>query len=231
MATASTTQERAAELNVLVRKQRSLWGDAVYRLMRNKAAVGGLIVIALAFLVALLAPLLAPYDPLLINQPVASQMEPQWTGSKYTDARFLLAGDGSAQGRFQDEIAARALDGSARLLGGRTDLPELHRAADGFVLLSLAEGMSNSMLEAMASGLPLLAPRVSGVIGLVEHGAHGALFDPRSVAEAGQALRWLADDPVRASTAGARCRGVAEALSLERSADLYVDLYSRCPGA
>ncbi len=93
MATASTTQDRAAELNVLARKQRSLWGDAVYRLMRNKAAVGGLIVIALAFLVAILAPLLAPYDPLLINQPVASQMEPQWTGSKYTDARFLLGTD------------------------------------------------------------------------------------------------------------------------------------------
>jgi len=93
VATASTTQERSAELNVLARKQRSLWGDAVYRLMRNKAAVGGLIVIAAAFLVAIFAPLLAPYDPILINQPVASQMEPQWTGSKYTDARFLLGTD------------------------------------------------------------------------------------------------------------------------------------------
>jgi len=43
MATASATQERAAELNILSRKQRSLWGDAVYRLFRNKAAVAGLI--------------------------------------------------------------------------------------------------------------------------------------------------------------------------------------------
>ena len=93
MATASTTQERAAELNVLVRKQRSLWGDAVYRLFRNKAAVIGLIVIASAFLIAIFAPVLAPYDPLLINQPVASQMEPQWTGSKYVDPRFTLGTD------------------------------------------------------------------------------------------------------------------------------------------
>ena len=93
MATASTTQERAAELNVLVRKQRSLWGDAVYRLFRNKAAVVGLMVIAAAFLIAIFAPLLAPYDPLLINQPVASQMEPQWTGSKYIDPRFVLGTD------------------------------------------------------------------------------------------------------------------------------------------
>lgn len=93
MATASTTQERAAELNVLARKQRSLWQDAVYRLFRNKAAVVGLIVIAAAFLVAIFAPAIAPYDPLRINTPVASQMEPQWTGSKYTDPRFLLGTD------------------------------------------------------------------------------------------------------------------------------------------
>lgn len=93
MATASTTQDRAAELNVLARKQRSLWGDALYRLMRNKAAVGGLIVIASAFLIAALAPLLAPYNPIAIPVNPASQMEPLWTGSKYTDPRYLLGTD------------------------------------------------------------------------------------------------------------------------------------------
>jgi oligopeptide transport system permease protein len=95
VATASTTQERAAELNVLARKQRSLWGDALYRLMRNKAAVGGLIVIVAAFLVAIFAQVLAPYDPISIppSSELASQMEPQWTGSKYTDPRYLLGTD------------------------------------------------------------------------------------------------------------------------------------------
>ena len=95
MATASTTQDRSAELNVLVRKQRSLWGDALYRLMRNKAAVGGLIVIISAFLVAIFAPVLAPYNPILIppSSELASQMEPMWTGSKYTDPRYLLGTD------------------------------------------------------------------------------------------------------------------------------------------
>jgi len=93
MATASTAQERAAELNVLTRKQRSLWGDALYRLMRNKAAVAGIIVIATAFLVAALAPFIAPYSPIDIPQNPASQMEPLWTGSKYTDSRYLLGTD------------------------------------------------------------------------------------------------------------------------------------------
>jgi len=93
MATASTAQERAAELNVLARKQRSLWGDALYRLMRNKAAVAGLIVIGAAFVIAALAPFIAPYSPIEIPQNPASQMEPLWTGSKYTDSRYLLGTD------------------------------------------------------------------------------------------------------------------------------------------
>jgi oligopeptide transport system permease protein len=93
VATASTTQDRSAELNVLARKQRSLWGDALYRLMRNKAAVGGLIVIFAAFLVAIFSSLIAPYDPINIPQNPATQMEPVWTGSKYTDARYLLGTD------------------------------------------------------------------------------------------------------------------------------------------
>jgi len=93
VATASTTQERAAELNVLARKQRSLWGDALYRLMRNKAAVAGLVVIFAAFMVAIFAQFLAPYSPIEIPQNPASQMEPLWTGSKYTDSRYLLGTD------------------------------------------------------------------------------------------------------------------------------------------
>jgi oligopeptide transport system permease protein len=93
VATASATQERAAELNVLARKQRSLWGDALYRLMRNKAAVAGIIVIFAAFMVAIFAQFLAPYNPIAIPLNPASQMEPLWTGSKYTDPRYLLGTD------------------------------------------------------------------------------------------------------------------------------------------
>jgi oligopeptide transport system permease protein len=61
--------------------------------MRNKAAVAGIIVIATAFLVAALAPFIAPYSPIDIPQNPASQMEPLWTGSKYTDSRYLLGTD------------------------------------------------------------------------------------------------------------------------------------------
>ena len=96
MATAVTAQEkRTAELNVLARKQRSLWGDAMYRLFRNRAALVGLIVIAVAALVAIFAPVLAPYGP-LEQHGKDGLMEPIWTkffGSKYTDPAYLLGSD------------------------------------------------------------------------------------------------------------------------------------------
>lgn len=63
MATAAASQERAVELNVLARKQRSLWGDALERLFRNKMAVVGLVIVGLFMLLALFAPVIAPYDP------------------------------------------------------------------------------------------------------------------------------------------------------------------------
>lgn len=90
--TTVTASERAAELNVLARKQRSLWRDALERLLRNKAAIGGLLVILAAALIAILAPWISPYDPLK-QFSGHGQLEPLWTGSKYTEREFLLGTD------------------------------------------------------------------------------------------------------------------------------------------
>ena len=91
-----TAAEPAADLNVLVRKQRSLWQDAWYRLLRNKAAVVGMVVVVLFMVVALISPFLTQWglihDPLKQDTP-NSLMEPLWTQSKYTHASYLLGSD------------------------------------------------------------------------------------------------------------------------------------------
>src|SRR5438270_8531832 len=105
MATTAATQQqaRAAELNVLARTQRSLWRDAWYRLIRNRAALVGLFIIGFVSLVAIFADFnlfgihirLAPYDPLLIKQN-NQLMEPIWTrffGSKFTDPAYVFGSD------------------------------------------------------------------------------------------------------------------------------------------
>jgi oligopeptide transport system permease protein len=92
--TATTSQRRSADV-VLERRQRSLWGDALTRLLRNRAAIVGLVVIGIAAFVALFAQVIAPYDP-LAQDPPKQLMEPIWTkafGSKYTDPAFVLGSD------------------------------------------------------------------------------------------------------------------------------------------
>lgn len=100
MATVTTTRtaaERSAELNVLVRRQRSLWADAWYRLRRNKAAVGGMVVVVIFMIIAAIAPLLT--DLGIINDPIGKQDTahnlgvPFWEGGKYYYSQFPLGSD------------------------------------------------------------------------------------------------------------------------------------------
>ena len=92
-----TSAERAAELNVLVRKQRSLWQDAWYRLVRNRAAVAGMIVVVLFMIIAGIAPLLTDWG--IINDPINHQDtphnlgEPFWVGGKYYYPAYPLGSD------------------------------------------------------------------------------------------------------------------------------------------
>ena len=94
MATVTTTpaQQRAIDANVMVRKQRSLWGDAFYRLRRNKAAMLGVAIILVAGFLAIFAPLIAPYDPVIQNTKL-NNMDPLFTGTQYTNSRYLLGSD------------------------------------------------------------------------------------------------------------------------------------------
>jgi oligopeptide transport system permease protein len=91
-----TAADRAAELNVLVRKQRSLWQDAWYRLIRNRAAVVGMVVVVVFMVLAATVPLMTQLgwlkDP--IHQTQGNYvLEPSFTGSKYTNPDFLLGTD------------------------------------------------------------------------------------------------------------------------------------------
>ena len=95
MATATQTtaaQQRAAELNVLQRKQRSLWRDAMYRLTRNRAAMLGLFIIVLAAVLAIVAPYVSPFDP-TIQHGADSNFLPAFTGDKYSSPDYILGTD------------------------------------------------------------------------------------------------------------------------------------------
>ena len=79
------------------------------------------------------------------------------------------------------------------------ELVNIYRAADAFVLSSLLEGFSTALLEAMASGLPVVATRVPGIVDQVEDGSEGLLMPAKNPNDLGDALRKIAYDPELAS--------------------------------
>ena len=116
--------------------------------------------------------------------------------------RLLLVGGGPLHDTLAARIRELKLDERALLLGERSDVAALMKAADLLVAPSLREGMSNVILEAMALGLPVLATRVGGTPEVIEDGRHGVLVDPTDTQALGDAMLQLIDDPVRRQAIG-----------------------------
>lgn len=101
--------------------------------------------------------------------------------------RLLIVGEGESRDRCIAMLRSAGAEGLAWLPGERADIPELMRIMDLFVLPSLGEGISNTILEAMSSGLPVVATKVGGNIELVREDQTGKLIppgDPEMLAEA-----------------------------------------------
>jgi sugar transferase (PEP-CTERM/EpsH1 system associated) len=89
--------------------------------------------------------------------------------------RLVIAGDGTLRPRIEQALVEGGVRDLAWLAGERDDMPAILRGLDCFVLPSLGEGISNTILEAMATGLPVVATQVGGNAELVATGATGAL--------------------------------------------------------
>jgi glycosyltransferase involved in cell wall biosynthesis len=126
------------------------------------------------------------------------------TGNESDELQQILTG--------MPEIAARV-----QLLGHRPDVAEVLAAADLFVFPSLFEGMPGAVIEAMASGLPIVASDI---------GANAVLVAPRDASALAAAVRELLDDRLRMDDTGNRSREIFEKrFTIERSVEGFIDLY------
>ena len=145
--------------------------------------------------------------------------------------RFLFLGDGPLRTALEAQIAERGLQERVLLLGNSDQVPAYLSMADFLVLPSRLEGMSNAILEAMASGLPVVARRIGGNPELVVHGATGLLTRPGDVDDLAMALRRLIDDAALRTQMGRGARQQAEArFSLDSMMAAYADFYRRVAG-
>jgi sugar transferase (PEP-CTERM/EpsH1 system associated) len=142
--------------------------------------------------------------------------------------RLLMVGDGPLRGEARGILEAAGVADLAWLPGERGDVPDILRGLNCFVLPSLAEGISNTILEAMASGLPVIATRVGGNPELVEEGRSGRLVPAGEVEAMAAALLDYAKNPEGAAAAGRAGRAAVEArFSLDAMVAAYRGLYDR----
>jgi sugar transferase (PEP-CTERM/EpsH1 system associated) len=147
--------------------------------------------------------------------------------------RVVLVGSGPELSRLQDYVAnSHQLAGHVTFPGAVDQVADLLNAMDIFVLPTLMEGMSNTLLEALAVGLPTVATRVGGNPEVVAEGVCGYLFAPQDVSGLVSQLRALLQDPQLRTDFGRAARERALQhfsleLMLRRYRDLYIDLVIR----
>lgn len=142
------------------------------------------------------------------------------------EARLVVAGDGPLRGAVEAEIRAGGVGDRVWLAGERTDVPDVMRSLDLFALPSLAEGISNTILEAMACGLPVVATDVGGNAELVDHGRTGTLVPRADYVALGDALAsYVADIALRRRHGAAGRQRVETEFSLDGMVDRYAALY------
>jgi sugar transferase (PEP-CTERM/EpsH1 system associated) len=152
-------------------------------------------------------------------------------------ARLAIVGDGKLRSDCEAILRDAGMIDLAWLPGERDDVARCLQGLDVFVLPSIAEGISNTILEAMASGLPVIATNVGGNPELVTDGQTGTLV-PASLPDAmAAAMRTYLASPALASRHGAEGRRVATSkFALKTMVESYLEMYdsvlaARRPGA
>lgn len=140
---------------------------------------------------------------------------------------LLLAGDGPLRGEVEREVGRRGLTGRVRMLGMVDDVRPVLADADLFALTSDAENLPLALLQAMSSGLPVLATAVGGVPELVRDGVDGWLVPPGDVGATAAALVRAVGDPRRLVAMGSSARArVVGGWTLDHCVDGLLDVYA-----
>jgi len=146
--------------------------------------------------------------------------------------QLVIVGDGPERRALDQHVQARALLAKRTVFVGETsDVVSQLNSFDVFVIPSLAEGMSNALLEAMSVGLACIATEVGGNPELVEHGSSGLLFEAGNIGMLFTQLRELALQPELRFDLGAKARRRVETcFSLHNMLTNYTNLYKQALG-
>jgi len=145
--------------------------------------------------------------------------------------RLVMVGEGELRHELEQQAAACGVSHVVWFTGDRSDVADLMRLFDLFVLPSLGEGISNTILEAMATGLPVIATRVGGNPELVTQGRTGALVSAGDAGALASAMYDFMTDEARRIRCGAAARAeVVQRFDWGSCVAAYLSLYDEVLG-
>ena len=130
---------------------------------------------------------------------------------KHPRLRLIVVGEGPDRSALENLARELSIADRVSFLGLRADVDVVLRAADALVLPSRAEALPTVLLEAMATGLPVVATRVGGVPEIVEEGRSGVMVPPEDASALGSVLDRVVTDAALRRSLGERGRAVVEA--------------------
>ncbi len=147
--------------------------------------------------------------------------------SQGSEVHLTVVGDGPLESELRQSLSRQDLREAVTLMGHcRTeDMPQLYRQHDVYISATMQEGMSNAMLEAMASGLPIVTTRCEGVEELIAD--NGIVVEEPTAAALAEAVRGLVEKPRIRQMMSAAARKKAESLSWDAVAESYLQLYAK----
>jgi glycosyltransferase involved in cell wall biosynthesis len=145
---------------------------------------------------------------------------------------LAVVGDGEERVRLQGTAQRLGVADAVRFVGSRSDARRLLSGFDLYVNSSISEGISLTILEAMAAGVPVIATSVGGTPEIVSDGHSGLLVAARNAPALGAAIRTLALQPDKRKQIGIEGRRtVEERFTIDRMIDHYAQLYRGLVGA
>jgi glycosyltransferase involved in cell wall biosynthesis len=140
---------------------------------------------------------------------------------------LLIVGDGEEKENLLNQTSNYSSKNNIHFLGRRNDVPQLLKISDIFVLPTLFEGMSNAIMEAMASSLPIITTDIPENRALIEHKASGMLTPPENTQSLSTVIQDLLNNTTLRENFGKEAKKtIEERFSLEKIADQLKNFYS-----
>jgi len=140
--------------------------------------------------------------------------------------KLEIIGDGQERSKLEDLTSALGITNMVRFYGEIRDVRKHLQEAELFVLPSFSEGLPNVILEAMATGLPVISTRTGGIPDIIEDGINGLLVEPRNIDQLCEAVNRVLGNRALAQQLALKARETIEArFSIDHTANQYIKLY------